>query len=46
VNAIGRLFGIVAAFLLVAVFGFYIAAIVGDYTGWYRLENYISMSDH
>lgn len=27
------------------IFGFYGLAVVGETTGWFRLENYITMSD-
>ena len=28
------------------IFGIYGLAVVGETTGWFRLENYITMSDH
>jgi len=44
VNPIRKLFGLVALILLVTFFGFYVAAMIGDYTGWYRVEDYMCMS--
>ena len=37
------LFLAIPLLMLLALYGW---VLIGDYTGWYRAENYITMSDH
>jgi hypothetical protein len=47
---VGRfVFGAVSIFVFILILMlllFYAAAFVGDLTGWFRIENYITHSDH
>ena len=48
VNSIAKLFVIVAVIVVLAgltVPAFYIVAIIGDLTGWYRVEHSMCMND-